>query len=292
VRKSSRAFLLFVLAGLLYLSASAPHLAGPRGSLSSRLLGPISSVAAGWQWVRVRLAFEAGRPNLAYSRAEVALQLDPQSTSGWSYLASIIASDRGSPYRQPDPSLRTRWTKVALDLLQRGEASAHHPADLAIHAGSILVRVAEYGDEVPWPGGSLGALKDAEACFERATRLDPRSVEAWTVLAAHRALWLGSPEIATDPAARLAALEAGLVTLRRAEARIDELGPIFFQRGVLLGLFADDASGEEVDLWPTGRVGLYDAAIEAFSQAHAARFPLGEEARASAELARRDLLAR
>jgi hypothetical protein len=289
MNRRSRLICWILLAGALFLSMGAAPGQGSSTSLALRLFGPVSSLAAGWQWVRVRSALDHGRSDLAYSRANLALELDPGSTGAWSFLAAHMANDRGSPFRQPEPILRTRWTQAAIDLLERGEDRARRPAELASQCGTILVRVAEYGGEIPWPGGSAGALEDAEPHFERATRLDPTSSEAWTLLAALRGLWLASAEVTASPQERVAALRAGLATLDQASEHVTDLGGTQFQRGILLGLFADDGSPADFELWPGGQKSLYGAAIEAFEAAESKGFPAARDARLGAQQALRSL---
>jgi hypothetical protein len=251
-------------------------------SLPLRLLGPVSSLAAGWQWVRVRLALDAGLRDLAYSRAELALELDPSATEAWAYLASNMAFDRASPYRQARPELRTRWTEIALELLRRGERTARRPAELAWQAGLILIRVGDSAGAVPWPGGAGAAWSAAAQHFERATRLDPGWAEGWVQRAAHQSLRLGSPELAPSARERLEALRAALALLDEGQAQARQTAPLEFERGLLLGLFGD---GEDAQLWPGGRAALYRAAIAAFEVAERAHHPLAAEARRSAQQA-------
>jgi len=276
--RSSLALGLLVVGG--YATSLRPAIGGSEGSAALRLLGPISSLAAGWQWVRVRMALYDGKPDLAYARAELALELDPEATDGWSYLASTMAFDRASPYRQRNPLLRTRWTEVALEVLERGEASAAQPAELAVQRGLTLVFVGNSEGAVPWEGGAAGAWGDAQRAFERATELDPGYAEGWAQRAANRVLRLGGPTLVPDPEGRLLAFREGLALLDRgrAVARFPEL--LDFQRGALLTLLAESGDGA---LWPGGPEALYDEALVAYARAEASDFPL---ARVAAESAR------
>lgn len=273
--------------GLLVLGGYATSLgrgpAGGDGSAALRLLGPISSLAAGWQWVRVRMALYDGKPDLAYARAELALELDPEATDGWAYLASTMAFDRASPYRQKNPLLRTRWTEVALEVLERGEARAARPAELAVQRGLTLVFVGDSEGAVPWEGGAAGAWSQAQRAFEHATELDPGYAEGWAQRAANRVLRLGGPALVPDAEGRLRAFEDGLALLERgrAVARRPEL--LELQRGALLALYAEAGDGE---LWPGGPEALYREALVAFERAEAGGIPL---ARYAAESAREAL---
>lgn len=255
-------------------------------SLPQRLLGPVSSLAAGWQWVRVRMALDAGRRDLAYSRAELALELDPGATEAWSWLASNMAFDRASPYREPDPRQRLRWTEIALDLLRRGEASAERPAELAWQAGLTLVLVGDSEGEIPWRGGSVEAWREADRHFERATKIDPGLADPWAQRAALHGLRLGSAGVATSAAARLEALREALAILDRGLARAREPGSLHFERGLLLAAFGD---GEDAHLWPGGRAELYRLAIEAFHGAERSHHPLAHDALHAAQAALDDL---
>lgn len=247
--------------------------AGRAGSLSSRLLGPVSKLAGGWQWVRVRQALDDRRPELAYDRARLALELDPAATSAWAFFAGHLANDRASPFREPDPARRQRWTEAALALLRRGEAQAERPAELAAQAAAVLVRVAEYDGAIPWPGGRRGALLGAQEHLERATDLDPDWTEGWVLLAALRGLWLASPELVEGPEERVAALRRGLATLEEAASHGTRPGPIAFQRGMLLTVFAEEGEEAELGLWPGGRAGALGEALRAFEAAREAGFP-------------------
>ena len=253
------------------------------GSFPARVLGPIASLAASWQWVRVRLALQDDRPEVAYSRAELAFELDPGATSAWSYLASHLAHDRASAERERNPARSASWVRAALDLLERGERAAREPAELAVHRGLILAQIGDLGPAVRWPGGPTGAWREAQEAFERALELDPESSAAW-VLAATNASWtLGSPEVEPELAGRLRALDAALEILDRGQVRAREPERLGDQRGLLLGLFAEGPDGEAR---PGGRRALYLEAIRALEAAET----LGHrEAHAAAEGARRAL---
>lgn len=252
------------------------------GSIASRLLGPIGSLAAGWQWVRVRLAIEAGKPGLGYSRAELAFELDPDATGAWSFLASHYAHDRASPDAEPDPAMRTSWVRAASSLLERGEATAREPAELAVHRGLIMIHVSDMGGSIPWPGGARGALEEADGAFERAIELDAGNTQAWVQLARNRALRLNSTALESDPQARMQALESALELLHRGSAHARRPEQLVFERGLLLGITAD---GEDAPRYPGGRVALYEQAIEAFVEAEAAGARMAHEAEQSARLA-------
>lgn len=265
-RRAKFATWVLLLLGL-WLGAGRQSGSTQSSSLALRLFGPISDLAARWQWVRVRQALDDRSTNLAYARAEIALELDPTATAAWSYLAAHMANDRASPFRQRNAAARGRWIRAALDVLARGEAVALQPEELAMHAGSILIRVSEYEGQIPWPGGPRQALLEAGEHFERATRLGPENPETWVLCAAHRGIWMSSVEVQEEPEERVASLRRGLAILDEAEAVVERLGPIHFQRGVILGLFADEAPESDVGLWEGGRAELYRSAIRAFELA-------------------------
>lgn len=251
-----------------------------QGSLSGRLLGPMSEVAAAWQWVRVRSAMDDGQMDMAYSRAEFALQLAPRSTEGWSFLASNLAFDRASPDRQPSADLRTRWTEAALDLLSRGEKIARHPEQLALTRGLILVHVGDSQGQIPWPGNAEGAWSEAQVAFEEACRLDPGATEPWAHQAANLCLRLGSIEIEGDIKVRQAALKQALDRLDQGLQQVRRPSALHFQRGALLGYVGESPDGP---LWPGGRVALFEMSVEAFRQAQSLDFPLAKLALEGAE---------
>jgi hypothetical protein len=252
-------------------------------TFAARLLGPIASLTAGWQWVRVRQALEEGRPGLAYSRAELALELDPSSTGAWSFLASHYAHDRASPDAEPNAALRTSWVRAALTLLERGEASAREPAELALHRGLLLVHVGDFDGAIPWPGGPGGAWLGADSAFERAIELDPGGAAGWVQLARLRALRLASAELEPSTPARLAALESSLELLRRGSAHARRPAELAFEEGLLMGITADEAQLGEA--WPGGRAALYADAIRAFEAAELGGVRLAHDAAESARAA-------
>jgi hypothetical protein len=251
-----------------------------RGSLAQRLLGPMSEVAAAWQWVRVRSAMDDGQMDTAYSRAEFALGLAPRSPDGWSFLASNLAFDRASPDRQKDPVLRTRWIEAALGLLRRGEQVARHPEQLAMTRGLVLVHVGDSEGAIPWPGGARAAWSAAQLAFERACEMDPGATEPWAHRAANLCLRLGSPQLVENVEQRQAALGKALDLLAEGIQRVRQPSALHFQRGALLGYIGESPDGP---LWPGGRVALFELSVEAFRQAQQLDFPLAKLALEGAE---------
>ncbi|MCP3918303.1 MAG: hypothetical protein GY711_22375 [bacterium] len=185
---------------------------GPRerdvahGSPLARLLGPIGSLAASVQWVRFDLALRAGRTERAYARAESALRLDPVSPEGWLTLGRHLITVRGSSATEQYDDRRMRWMRAGLDLLRRGEDVTNAPGELALAQGVYL---AFFVDEVLaavdgvdrsnrsrylnflWPGGRLGALREAIEAFERAeAHGHPRAHAALHETTERAAVWV------------------------------------------------------------------------------------------------------
>jgi hypothetical protein len=160
--------------------------AAERG-LAQRLLGPIASLAASAQWVRVDLAFRAGHVELALARAEQALALDPGSPELWQGLAWVQAYTLASPEREPDPALRLAWLASGLATAAEGEARSRDPAELAVVQGMILMKVAWYDPELPWPGGARALWTEAERHFARAQDLGHGMAEELRRAARHEA---------------------------------------------------------------------------------------------------------
>lgn len=130
------------------------------------LLGPIASLAASVEWVRFDTALSRGRTDLAYGRAEHALELDPASTDGWAFFASHLVFDRGSAEVEHDPERRWEWIRAGLEVLERGEESAREPARLVLYRGLVHAALAE-------SDGSFAYSADEHA--ERARELFERA---------------------------------------------------------------------------------------------------------------------
>ena len=134
---------------------------------SAALLGPFASTYASVQWIRFDMALRDGEFERAYARANHALELDPQATSGWYTLGSHLVFDRGSLESEPNPSRRRNWIDAGLEVWMRGEALLAS-AELAFVRGTTLIYVALIADELEWPTGARGALLESVAAFERA----------------------------------------------------------------------------------------------------------------------------
>ena len=153
-----------VCVGLSRLPAPTAQRRGP--------LGPIASFAATVQWARADAAFDEGRLDVGIARAERALDLDPEATGGWSWLASILVHRFGAPEFEATPSARRTWVEAGLAVLARGEGVAAEPEELAFHAGLIMAFVALLPEDVlEWPGGASAAWTEAAKHFERAKDL-------------------------------------------------------------------------------------------------------------------------
>lgn len=131
--------------GVLALALSLTGLWREPPQSAGRFLGPVASLAASVEWVRMQLALDAGRTDLAYERAEHALALDPGATDGWSFFAAHLVFDRGSRAAELDPARRWAWVRRGLDLLERGERTAREPARLVLYRGAVHVSLAETG---------------------------------------------------------------------------------------------------------------------------------------------------
>lgn len=163
----------WALALALLVPWGAPRRA-PEASIARRLLGPIAALAASAVWVRFELEVDAGRFELAYAFAGLALELDPGSAAGWYALAAHLAFDRTRAEREPDPARRRRWLEAALEVLERGERRARRPARVALSRGLLYRHVAELQALEPklgWPGGERAALEASARAFERAAEL-------------------------------------------------------------------------------------------------------------------------
>ncbi|MCZ6597606.1 MAG: hypothetical protein O7B99_08210 [Planctomycetota bacterium] len=152
-----------------------------------RLLGPVASLAAKIQWIRFDRARANGRPSLAITLAEVALDLDPGDTRGWNVLASYLALDLASTSREPSSTSRLYWMEAGLGVARRGEEIARNPGDLAFLRGVILVSHAENDPELPRPGGVKGMWEDASSAFLRAAELGYPNAEGAVIFALEKA---------------------------------------------------------------------------------------------------------
>lgn len=137
-----------------------------------RLLGPIGSLAATVQWVRVDAALDAGRSQRAYALAELALALDPAAAGGWLHLARHLAYQRGSAEVEANAERRTQWVRRALGVLERGEGRVRHPHLLRFERGLCLLHVGLSDGAVPWPGGAEAALEEAARAMEEAAAMN------------------------------------------------------------------------------------------------------------------------
>lgn len=170
-------WLLFGVAGALVL---APLVSGPvrdeRGAVE-RLFGPFAGLAANVQWVRADAALRAARYEVAYTRAEHALDLAPRPAGGWIFLARHFVYERASLEREPDAELRRRWTRAGLDVLERGLTRCGEPAELEFERGVIFTFLALVAsdpalprDEAPIRGAPSELFDAAANAYERAAQ--------------------------------------------------------------------------------------------------------------------------
>lgn len=135
-----------------------------------RALGPLASVAASAEWLRFRVALQAGDTARAYDVAESALRLDPLSERGYLDYAQHFIFVRGSFLENETPNARRRWIQTGLDILARGETLSRHPEELAFTAGlircSFLAGIAD--EDLGWPGGPAALLEEGRRDLVRA----------------------------------------------------------------------------------------------------------------------------
>jgi hypothetical protein len=176
-----------LLAATSFLAEDPPERAAdadldPSTARLARLLGPVRGLAATLQQVRAQSAKLAGEHELALARAELAIDLAPESTDGWRMLATHLGLDLASTQREPDPGRRAELLRAALATLRRGERAARDPAHLALWRGVLLYTHASRASEpedgargspaaLPWPGGEAGLWRDAAEAFDRAAEL-------------------------------------------------------------------------------------------------------------------------
>ena len=138
--------------------------------LGERLLGPTAGLLASVEWVRFDALVRDGRFEAAYAVAERALELDPHSPQGWLHYASHLGHFRASEENEADPTVRRRWIRSALTLLNKGEVSCKRPGELALSSGLILLMVARLEEKtgsLGWPGGAAAAQSEAEEALAR-----------------------------------------------------------------------------------------------------------------------------
>jgi len=171
VRPPLRAALWLAALGLLLVPLPERGAARRDAPVLVRLLGPIATVAASAQWVRVDLAIRAGREGLALARARTALALDPGASEGWIFLTRHLALELASPTRESDPEVRAAWLRAADELARLGEEHAREPGELALWRGLFLYTAATLDPDTRWPGGRRALLGEAERAFARAEEL-------------------------------------------------------------------------------------------------------------------------
>lgn len=146
-------------------------------SLVERVFGPFAELAANVQWVRADSALRHGRYELAYARAEHALELAPSPAGGWIFLARHFVYERAALEREPDVEARRRWTQAGLDLLERGRAQCAEPAELEFERGVILTFLALVASDPALPVDEAPSTRKASALFDDAARAYDRATE-------------------------------------------------------------------------------------------------------------------
>lgn len=152
----------------------------PARSPLERVLGPVASLAASVQWVRVDVALRRGEEARAYAMAETALRIDPSDPEGWIFLAHHMIYDRASLLREPDPARRAAWIRAGLETLARGERSSRDPGAILFDRGVALAFLGSLEDrDRAWPASAREAWSLAAEAFDRAAAVGhPRAAEA------------------------------------------------------------------------------------------------------------------
>lgn len=197
------------LAALLLVAAERRTAGAPDRGYG--LLGPLGPPLAQAQFVRARLAREAGLEGRCLARMQAGLALDPGSLSGRLALADLMGLTLSSAEGGRPGTERRAWLEEALALLEdeaarleaRGEALPRnddhatsgrgpdpvehgdhaHPRTVApsdpveragllrFHAGLLLMAHAETDPDLPWAGGAAGLWLAAAARFHDAAGL-------------------------------------------------------------------------------------------------------------------------
>jgi predicted Zn-dependent protease len=153
-----------------------------------RALGPVASLAAGVQWIRVDVAIRRGDYARAYERAETALALDPEDPAGWIFLAHHLLYERASLSREPDRDARARWIRAGIETLERGERTSSDPGAVDFEHGVALAFLGSLADaDRAWPESAERAWELAARAFEAAAEEGTRSAAQAAALARERA---------------------------------------------------------------------------------------------------------
>ena len=136
----------------------------------SSVVRPLARLASHVQWIRFQRARLAGRGAEALRLGASAVELAPQTTEGWEYLASHFGFYLASREREPDPARRRAWLEAALEVTERGSTRVADPGQLALLRGSLLLSKAELDPEI-WSGGQEVLLQLAEKAFREAHEL-------------------------------------------------------------------------------------------------------------------------
>ena len=174
--------------GLLAASfATSSHGGDDRPALR-RVLGPIASLAADVQWIRVDVALRRADYARGYERAETALALDPEDPAGWIFLAHHLLYERASPAREPDRDARARWIRAGIETLERGERASGDPGEVFFEHGVALAFQASLADEDrAWPESAAEAWELAARAFEGAAAHGTPNASKAAALARERA---------------------------------------------------------------------------------------------------------
>ena len=153
-----------------------------------KVLGPVASLAAGVQWVRVDAAIRREDYALAYERAETALALDPEDPAGWIFLAHHFLYERASLSREPDREARARWIHAGIETLERGERASRDPGAVFFEHGVALAFQGSLADgDRTWPESAAEAWNLAARAFETAAEHGAPNASKAAMLARERA---------------------------------------------------------------------------------------------------------
>ena len=176
--------------GLLVASLAGAR-TGPddaRRPVIRKILGPVASLAAGAQWIRVDVAIRREDYPRAYERAETALSLDPEDPAGWIFLAHHFFYERASLAREPDREARARWFRAGVETLERGERASTDPGAVFFEHGVALAFQGSLADEDrAWPASASEAWQLAARAFEAAAAHGTPDASKAAALARERA---------------------------------------------------------------------------------------------------------
>ena len=188
---------------------------------------------------------------------------------------------------------RVRLVLLAMALLlwpQLLTPSEVRPATSAV--ARLLGPVARLASGMQWVRVHLAERQGrpalALARAERALELDPGATGGWLHLARYQAYDLAALGEGDEPSLRADWLRAALATLERGEDLARQPEELAVDAGLIL---VAHAQHEQPTPWAGGRLGLWQAAIEAFERAAGLGAPDGAQLAEAARARRAELLA-